>query len=974
MDKAKKKQIKKITTWVLLAALVAGLTAMPLLAKAEAEADGPTATIHSGEVTTGSVSTTLRGGGTLKTEDVEDVILPTGVKITEFLVKNGDTVTAGTPLAAVDKVSVMTAITSVRETMDYLQEEIRNAKDEKISSTVAATAGGRIKKVYAQKGDRVQDVMLEHGALALLSLDGLMAVEIEKKMVLSTGETVNVTFADGTKVTGRVRSNLDGVITVTVEDNNYAIGETVTVVTKGGDEVGSGELYVHNAWAATAFSGIIKTVNAEEETKVTSGTTLFTLSDTDFRGTLEYVSGLHREYEDLMQDLFKMYNSGTIDAPCDGLISGIDKDSAHLLSADDGHWQITLLDHKPVQSFVGFAAKVTGKTAANLQLAVDPDLIPLETLHNLCQIQTDAAAMTQRRSYPADSVICVQNASGTLVPGGSAEVGDTLLFVGDESGVLWVVNPAQSVKTIGSYHDGVQLSLLSDDGDLMVATLPEGSICSNGVGECLETNGADMHGDLCIKSCISSDKACKANGPHYPNCIGACTLAENCPATGTHKPDCITLCTPSKDPAKCQGGLNHYETCIKDCDRAQEDVKDCSATAHHYYNCIKGCTQSDGSDLCPSGIHQKSCIGACVKANEPGVCKATPHHYPDCIELCVESKSGSQTCPASKHKGNCFFLGMEYKAKVALVTAVSTRDRELIVRWDSSNKEYEVEKIGAGWKFKSDQGFNIDLLVNAGKIPVSNPGAYKPGDIVFVVTGSKNQMPVWTGIPVFMHVTGGTKPDMDAIAKGLEGILMLPDLAALMKGFNFSFYAPPVVEEEKLFDLEGSVLMTVSPEKEVALVIAVDEQDIARVSEGQKALVKVQALGDQTFIAQVTEVSARGVNSGGSSKFAVKVEMEKGKNMLDGMSATASLPMLTRENVPTIPVMALAEQGARTVVYTALDEKTGEPANPVEVTVGLSDGKTAEILSGLEVGDSYYYSYYDVVEEDTGVEDRFTLR
>ena len=36
MDKAKKKQIKKITTWVLLAALVAGLTAMPLLAKAEA--------------------------------------------------------------------------------------------------------------------------------------------------------------------------------------------------------------------------------------------------------------------------------------------------------------------------------------------------------------------------------------------------------------------------------------------------------------------------------------------------------------------------------------------------------------------------------------------------------------------------------------------------------------------------------------------------------------------------------------------------------------------------------------------------------------------------------------------------------------------------------------------------------------------------------------------------------------------------
>ena len=96
--------------------------------------------------------------------------------------------------------------------------------------------------------------------------------------------------------------------------------------------------------------------------------------------------------------------------------------------------------------------------------------------------------------------------------------------------------------------------------------------------------------------------------------------------------------------------------------------------------------------------------------------------------------------------------------------------------------------------------------------------------------------------------------------------------------------------------------------------------------------------------------------------------------MIDGMSATASLPMLTRENVPTIPVMALAEQGARTVVYTALDEKTGEPIHPVPVSVGLSDGSTAEILSGLEIGDTYYYSYYDVVEENTGVEERFTLR
>ena len=870
MDKAKKKQMKKITTWVLLAALVAGLTAMPLLAKAEAEADGPVATVHSGQVTTGSVSTTLRGGGTLKTEDVEDVNLPSGVKITEFLVKNGDTVTEGTPLAAVDKVSVMTAIMSVRETMDYLQEEIRGAKDEKISSTVSATAGGRIKKVYAAKGDNVQDVMLKHGALALLSLDGLMAVEIETQTDLSFGEIVKVSIPNAVAVAGRVESNLDGVVTITLEDNNYAIGEKVTVTTGDGEEVGEGELYVHNAWAATAFSGTIQTVNAKEENKVSSGATLFTLTDTDFQATLEYMSSLHREYEDLMRDLFRMYNSGTIDAPCDGLISGIEKDSAHLLAAEDA-----------------------------------------------------AARQADQMAYsPAEE-----------------EQGWTLVLL---SGTPGEPMPASSVECD-----------------------PEAADCQ-----------ATTHDPNCIKACTSAgDPAdCNAN-KHYKNCIHSCSGGSSCTAEGAHKLECIESCVPKDGFCAKDVGYHKY-ACIKSCTHAAS-LDDCGKEGPpkypHYPDCVKTCIQSDGSKDCPATRHLTSCIEACDKADDLLKCDATRHHYPDCIKLCIDSDSGSKTCPASKHIGTCFFNDMKYRAKVALVSQVAPASGELIVLWDASDKEYEVEKIGAGWKFKSDQGFNLDLLVNAGKIPVSNPSAYKPGDVVFVVTGSKGKTDVWTGIPVFMHISGMEKPNLD-----LSGLLagMMPDFSGLLSGFNFNFgfYAPSPVEEDKLFDLEGSTLMTVSPEKEVSLVITLDEQDIARITEGQKALVKVEALGDQTFIAQVTEVSTRGVNSGGSSKFAVKLEMKKEKNMLDGMSATASLSMLTREDVPTIPVMALAEDGPWTVVYTALDEKTGDPVNPVPVTVGISDGKTAEILSGLEIGDTYYYSYYDVVEEDTGVEDRFTLR
>ena len=194
-----------------------------------------------------------------------------------------------------------------------------------------------------------------------------------------------------------------------------------------------------------------------------------------------------------------------------------------------------------------------------------------------------------------------------------------------------------------------------------------------------------------------------------------------------------------------------------------------------------------------------------------------------------------------------------------------------------------------------------------------------------------------------------------------------------MPGFGNSATAP--AEDEGLFDLEGSVLMTVSPEKTVSLVISLDEQDIAKVSVGQKATVKVEALSGEIFEAEVTEVSLRGSNSGGSSKFAVELTMPMQEQMLPGMSAVAYIPLYTKTDVLTVPVAALVEEGSKTLICKGLDPETGDPANPVEVTTGVSDGEKVEILSGLSEGQKVYYSYYDTVELDTSAKaDKYTLR
>lgn len=348
MDKTRKKRIKRYIAWGCLAALVLLLAFMPLMAAENVEDDGPAATIKSGTVETGSITTVLGGGGTLAEDDAENITIPTGVKLTEFLVENGDTVSEGDALAAVDKVSVMTAIAEVQETLDYLDDGIEAADSESGSTQIKAQTAGKVKIVYAQPGDDVQDVILEHGALAVLSLDGRMAVDIETDAGLKVGDSVLVALEDGEEVTGHVESTLGNILIITISDDGYAVDAPVKVSTMDGDDLGSGKLYIYNAWNATAYYGTVSTVWAKENSTVYAGQTLFALDNADHSSQYEILVKQRQDYEEVMQKLFRMYQSGVVTAPCDGIVSGVDEDSAYLLAAGEEGWTIQWLSNDPL--------------------------------------------------------------------------------------------------------------------------------------------------------------------------------------------------------------------------------------------------------------------------------------------------------------------------------------------------------------------------------------------------------------------------------------------------------------------------------------------------------------------------------------------------------------------------------------------------------------------------------------------------
>ena len=797
MDNAKKKRIKQYIAWICIVALVALLAVMPLLARKDVEEDGPVASILEGTVQTGDIEVALQGGGTLVSGNAMDVKLPTGVKITEFLVRNGDIVSEGDPVAVVDQISVMTAIVQVRETLEYIQEEMADAKDDTVASTIAATPGGKVKEVYAKAGDSVQDVMLEHGALAVLSMDGLMAVDLKIKTNLASGDTVYVTFEDGTRVSGRVDSNLDGELVITVEDEDYEIGTPVTVTNAEDKTLGKGELYAHNAWKATAFSGTVNTVYARKNTEVYSGATLFTLKDTDFEGTLESLASLHREYEELLQDLFAMYETEVITAPCDGLISGVDEDSEFLLSAIDGQqgWFVDLLDTS-----------------------------------------------------------------------------------GEEKS--WTV------------------MLLSN-----------------------------------VEEVCTGDESCLAK-KHEDGCPLKCTGREDCTAVD-HDAGCAVFCTMLPDCAN----LNHKAGCLGVCTGMGDT---CQSTRVHQY-------------------HLKSCVKRCISDldENPDTTCDSDVHYDACIENCIESEE----CTALTHKEGCYFHGVTYTAIAVQVKMVALEGLQVV----AGNTTYQVSPEGSGWKLVNPDKIQDVFVGNPQLLVVADPGQYGEGDILLIITGvNSSGQSVYQNTVLYQkgQTSGGGFPggfpgfgDLSGLFGGMGGIGAMGGMpGAAGTGFE-------------LFDLEGSVLMTVTEQDVMTLNINLDEHDINKVTLDQRAQVKITPLKGRVFEAKVTDIGTTGINGGGSSKFTVELTLPLEKDMLSGMSAAAYLPLYTQTDVLTIPVAALVEQGGKTVVHTALDPETGDPANPVEVTTGISDGINVEILSGLALGDTFYYSYYDTLELSTEVEE-----
>ena len=348
----KKKTVKKIIGWAVLILVAAGLAVLPTLARRAAE--GEKASVLTAKAEQGEVEYTLAGGGTLTADDPVEVKIPATVEVLKYLVENGDHVEEGQPLAEVDRVTLMGAMAEVQDSLDSLAEQMRDeGSGQAAAVTLSSQAKGRVKAVYAEKGDDARRVMLDHGALAVISLDGMMVTEIKTAVPVPAWTALTLWLSDGKTVTGRVQTVLNGKLTVTLSDDGPQLGDTVTAFTEDGAEVGSGTLQVRSPWNALALDGTVTQVYIREGETVYIGRSLFQLDRPT--GSTEYqaLAAKHGEYETLMEDLFALYTDNIVRAPATGFVNDIDDSKIKNTAATDTKAEIRLLAEMTAENIPG---------------------------------------------------------------------------------------------------------------------------------------------------------------------------------------------------------------------------------------------------------------------------------------------------------------------------------------------------------------------------------------------------------------------------------------------------------------------------------------------------------------------------------------------------------------------------------------------------------------------------------------------
>lgn len=164
---------------------------------------------------------------------------------------------------------------------------------------------------------------------------------------------------------------------------------------------------------------------------------------------------------------------------------------------------------------------------------------------------------------------------------------------------------------------------------------------------------------------------------------------------------------------------------------------------------------------------------------------------------------------------------------------------------------------------------------------------------------------------------------------------------------------------------QGMLVATVVDNKNLEVVIEVDELDIPKIKLGQKATIRVDAMPDEKFEGKVSKISELGKIVNTVTTYDVTISLQADRGIKIGMTASAEILADQRSDVMSVPREALIVQNGENYVrvlpggeaalnITVDTSKPGAELPAFElrkVAIGMKSESYVEITEGLNEGD-----------------------
>ena len=479
-----KKLVKTVIALVVLVAV--GLFGLKAYIRSQAASGDDSASYSRATVQSGAMSETVYGTGTTSAKNQPNVLAQADGTLTDLRVAVGDTVQEGDILAVITNEDIDDTITDCEFALWELDETILETSAGSSVLSIKAPMAGRVMAIYAAAGDDALAVFRREGALAIISTDGRMRVEVDdvpKAANLALGDSVSVIGAS-VDVTGTVTDlTLQGThATITINSDELPMGETVTVTTAAGQSVGTGTLEVNKPMEVSAYGGTIKSVSVKVGQKVERKDTLFKLEDSPLTLTLENLRLQREAAAKELEDVKAQRENLIVVAPCDGIIASLEVSEGDeitsgsllcsILQGEDMKLTIAVDELDVVNVEAGQKVTITVDALSGVEISGE--------VYKIAPVGSNSGGVT---TYDVELSF---DAEGTGVRSGMNATGE--IEIASKSSTLFV--PVEAIMTINN----TTYVMVEDGGSQSLASASTSTSASTGGSGTKGSRGTDAQG------------------------------------------------------------------------------------------------------------------------------------------------------------------------------------------------------------------------------------------------------------------------------------------------------------------------------------------------------------------------------------------------------------------------------------------------------------------------------------------------